>query len=56
MIGGIMRLRYHLTQILGHEMVICPKARPKIIQTTNKLLLDMGINTNKREVLRIELA
>jgi hypothetical protein len=41
--GGNHRLKYHLAQIPGHEVGICPNATPEIIHIANKSLVDMGI-------------
>jgi hypothetical protein len=55
MTGGIIRLKYHLAQIRGHEVVTCSIATSEIIHIANKSLYDMGKKRHDREAIRIEL-
>jgi hypothetical protein len=55
MMGGITQLKYHLAQISGHEVGICPKIRPKIIHIANESLVDMGISRDIGDAMRVEL-
>ena len=43
MTGGVSRLKYHLAQIVGHEVGICEQATPEIVQIVNKSLHDMNM-------------
>jgi hypothetical protein len=54
--GGINRLKYHLAQIPGHEVEICPDASPKIIHIANQITCRYGYKRDYKEVVRIELA
>jgi hypothetical protein len=50
--GGINRLKYHLAQILGHEVGVCPDATPEIIHIVDKALDAMGIAREHREDMK----
>ncbi len=53
--GGISRLKYHLAQIPKHEVGICKKATPEIIQIAIKAVELMESTSIQREDVRVEL-
>ena len=55
MTGGISRLKYHLAQIVGHEVGICEQATPKNVQIANKSLHDMNIKRYVRASVRTKM-
>ena len=55
MTGGITRLKYHLAQIPGHEVGICPHATPEIIQIATKAVELMVSTSVHKEDVRVEL-
>ena len=55
MTGGISRLKYHLAQIVGHEVGICEQATPEIVQIANKSLHDMNMKRDVRALVRTEI-
>ena len=55
MTGGINKLKYHLAQIVGHEVGICEQATPKIVQIANKSLHDMNMKKDVRASVRTEI-
>jgi len=53
--GGISRLKYHLAQIPGHEVEICPNSTPEIIQIATKAVELMVSTSVHKEDVRVEL-
>lgn len=54
--GIINRLKYHLEQILGHEVGICLVATLQINHISSKSLLDLGKKRDDKDVAGIERA
>ena len=52
---GISRLKYHLAQIVGHEVGICEQATPLIIQIAKKSLHDLNVKRDVRASVRNEM-
>ena len=38
--GGISRLKYHLTKIVGHEVDVCPAVTPEVMCIANQSIHD----------------
>ena len=52
---GISRLKYHLAQLIGHEVDICKNFTPKIIHRTKLVIEGIGKRKDERDALRKEL-
>ena len=55
MTRGVSMLKYHLAQIPGYEVGICPKTTPKIIVRAKQAIERFGKKKELKEALRREL-
>ena len=54
--GGISRLKYHLANVTGHEVDVCPTITPEVMCIANQSLLDMARKRDEKEKFRNKLA
>ena len=56
MTGGISRLKYHLTQIAGHDVGACNQTILEIIAKATQVIEGTGLRKQYREAVRNQIA